>query len=79
MARKWACISIAGDLLLVYRWIPSEFNVGGADSRRWQNDDETNDSQIDRNSDLSPALVDNVRAPCHFISDASPWMEYCAE
>ena len=34
VARKWACISIAGDLLLVYRWIPSEFNVADADSRR---------------------------------------------
>ena len=34
VARKWSCISIAGDLLLVYRWIPSEFNVADADSGR---------------------------------------------
>ena len=71
VARKWACISFAGDL---YGWIPSQFNVADADSRRWENDDETHDSQIVRNSDLSLAC-----APCRLISDASPWMEYCAE
>ena len=31
VARKWACISIAGDLL-VYRRIPSEFNDADADN-----------------------------------------------
>ena len=78
VARKWACISIAGDLLLVCRWIPSEFNIADADSGRWENDDETHDAKIVRNSDLSPALVENARAPRHLISDASPWMEYTA-
>ena len=38
VARKWACISIAGDLLLVRRWIPSEFFVADTDSRRWENE-----------------------------------------
>ena len=41
VARKWACISVAGDLLSVYRWIPREFNVADADSIRWENGDET--------------------------------------
>ena len=53
--------------------------VADADSRRWENDDEAHDSKIVRNSHLSPALVEKVRPPCHLISDASPWMEYCAE
>ena len=79
VARKWACISIAGDFLLVHRWIPSDINVADADSRRWENDDEAHDSKIVRNSHLSPASVENVRPPCHLISDDSPWMEYCAE
>ena len=39
VARKRACIFIAGDFELVYRWIPSEFNVADANSRRWENDD----------------------------------------
>ena len=34
IARKWAWISLAGDLMLVYRWIPSEYNVADRDSRR---------------------------------------------
>ena len=32
IARKWACISLAGDLMLVYR----EYNVADRDSRRWE-------------------------------------------
>ena len=36
IARKWACMSMAGDLLLVYRWIPSEYHVADRDSRRWE-------------------------------------------
>ena len=36
IARKWACISMASDLMLVYRWIPSEYNVADRDSRRWE-------------------------------------------
>ena len=52
LTRKWICISIAGDLLLVYRWIPLVFNVADSDSRRWENDDETRGSQIVRNSDF---------------------------
>ena len=70
---------IAGVLLLVYRWIPSEFSVADADSRRWENDRETWDSKIVRDSDFNPALIEHVRPPCSLINDASPWMEYCAE
>ena len=79
VARKWACISIAGDLLLVYRWIPSEFNVADTDSRRWENDGETCDSKTVRGSDFNPTFIQKVRPPYRLISDAPPWMECCPE
>ena len=34
--RKWAAIQLAANLVLVYRWVPSEFNVADEDSRRWE-------------------------------------------
>ena len=44
VARKWACISIAGDLLLVCRWIPCECNGADIYSRRWENEHESCDT-----------------------------------
>ena len=77
IARKWACISMAGDLLLVYRWIPSSYNVAAQDSRRWEDNDlpcETNCS-----SDLKPMVAEYDGSLSPLIEDASPWTEYCAQ
>ena len=80
IARKWACISMAGDLLLVYRWIPSEYNVADRDSRRWEDDDlpcETNDKSC--SSDLKPMIAECDGSLSPLIEDASPWTEFCSQ
>ena len=80
IARKWACISMAGDLLLVYRWIPSVYNVADRDSRRWDEDDlpcETNDKSC--SSDLKPIVAKCDGSLSPLIEDASPWTEFCSQ
>ena len=80
IARKWACISMAGDLLLVYRWIPCEYNVADKDSRRWEDDDlpcETTDKSC--SSDLKPMVAECDGSLSPLIEDASPWTEFCSQ
>ena len=80
IARKWACISMAGDLLLVYRWIPSEYNVADKNSRRWEDDDlpcETTDKSC--SSDLKPMVAECDGSLSPLIEDASPWTEFCSQ
>ena len=80
IAQKWACISMAGDLLLVYRWIPSEYNVADKDSRRWEDNDlqcETTDQSC--SSDLKPMIAKYDSSLSPLIENASPWTEYCSQ
>ena len=80
IARKWACISMAGDLLLVYRWIPSEYNVADRDSRRWEDDDlpcETDDRPC--SSDLKPMIAERDAPLSPLTENASPCTEFCSQ
>ena len=80
IARKWACISMAGDLLLGYRWTPSEYNVADKDSRRWEDNNllcETTD--LSCSSDLKPMVAEAEASVNPLLEDASPWTEYCAQ
>ena len=77
IARKWACISVAGDLLLVYRWIPS---VADKDSRRWEGEYDADEVQDTfRSSGLNSGLVELDAPLSPLVENASPWMEFCAE
>ena len=80
IARKWACISMSGDLMLVYRWIPSEYNVADRDSRRWEENHilfETVDTTC--SSDLKPMIGELDALLCPLVEDASPWIEFCSQ
>ena len=66
VARKWTCISIVDDLLLTYRWIPSDFNVVDT-----ENDRETCDSKFVRISDFNAAFIESKYPPCRLINDTS--------
>ena len=79
-ARKWACISVAGDLLLVYRWIPSEFNVADKDSGRWEGEHDADEVQDTfRSSELNSRLAELDAPLSPLVENALPWMELCAE
>ena len=71
---------MAGDLTLVYRWIPSEYNVADRDSRRWEENHilcETADTPC--SSDLKP-MIGELDAPLSpLVEDASPWIEFCSQ
>ena len=75
IARKWAC-----DLMLVYRWIPSEYNVADRDSRRYEENHilcEIADTIC--SSDLKP-MIGELDAPLSpLVEDASPWIEFCSQ
>ena len=80
IARKWACISMADALLLVYRWISSEYNVADRDSRRWEENHILCET-ADRPSgpDLKP-MIGELDAPLSpLVEDASPWIEFCSQ
>ena len=80
IARKWDCISMVGDLMLVYRWIPSEYNVADRDSRRCEENHtlcETADTLC--GSDPKP-MIGELDAPLSpLVEDASPWIEFCSQ
>ena len=80
IARKWACISMAGDLMLVHRWIPSEYNVADRDSRRWEENHmlcETADTPC--SSDLKPMIGEPDAPLSPLVEDASSWIEFCSQ
>ena len=73
-----AATSPACDLMLVSRWVASDYNVADGDSREGGNDATPKDAQACR-SVVKPCEFPVVPNVPNFIENASPWIDFCVE